>query len=519
MKRTIISTLSGIVILIVMSIMASCSSEENKYVIGVAQCSEDSWREKLNAELQASTYFYDNVELRFANADDDVNLQKRQLLQFADDGVDMIIVAPITSNEITPVVEQVMERGIPVITFDRKIQSDRFTAFIGCDNYQMGYTMGRYVAGEMKGSGNVIEITGMQGSSPMIERHRGFVDAIKQYPDIAIIASAPGNWKEQSGYNAMDSLLRIGVNDFDYVFGHNDRLALGAVKAMKAHKVDRAVKVCGIDALNVPGGGIEQVQKGVFTASYIYPTKGDKLLELAVNILQGKPYSKYTRLQSALVTPENADVIEMQYEEIASRQERLGQLNGMIDKYMVQLSRQRVALVLIGCLLVLAVVVIVSQRRIVRLRESRSTMTDLFSSDISRAAERVENEQIEVSTIVADEMGKTSQYEDASSSFASRLRDVLQTHLTDPQLDVDMIATHMGMSRANLYRKVKSLTGQSAVELIRESRLKRAHTMLMQNDKTVSEIAYAVGFSSPAYFTKCYKEYYGHTPKNSKNQS
>ena len=160
MKRTIISTLSGIVILIVMSIMASCSSEENKYVIGVAQCSEDSWREKLNAELQASTYFYDNVELRFANADDDVNLQKRQLLQFADDGVDMIIVAPITSNEITPVVEQVMERGIPVITFDRKIQSDRFTAFIGCDNYQMGYTMGRYVAGEMKGSGNVIEITG-----------------------------------------------------------------------------------------------------------------------------------------------------------------------------------------------------------------------------------------------------------------------------------------------------------------------------------------------------------------------
>ena len=209
----------------------------------------------------------------------------------------------------------------------------------------------------------------------------------------------------------------------------------------------------------------------------------------------------------------------MQYEEIASRQERLGQLNGMIDKYLVQLSRQRVALVLIGCLLVLAVVVIVSQRRIVRLRESRSTMTDLFSSDISRAAERVENEQIEVSTIVADEMGKTSQYEDASSSFASRLRDVLQTHLSDPQLDVDMIATHMGMSRANLYRKVKSLTGQSAVELIRESRLKRAHTMLMQNDKTVSEIAYAVGFSSPAYFTKCYKEYYGHTPKNSKNQS
>ncbi|MGN0213187.1 MAG: substrate-binding domain-containing protein [Muribaculaceae bacterium] len=514
-KRTAILI---VVVTLLTGMFASCGDDKNKYVIGVAQCSEDSWREKLNAELQAMTYFYDNVELRFANANDDVQLQKQQLMQFADDGVDMIIVAPITSREITPVVEQVMERGIPVITFDRKIDSDRFTAYIGCDNYQMGYTMGRYVAGEMNGSGRVVEITGMQGSSPMIERHRGFVDAIKQYPDISIIATVPGNWKEQSGYHAMDSLLRNGVTEFDYVFGHNDRLALGAIKAMRQNHVNRHVDVCGIDALNVPGGGIEQVQKGVFTASYIYPTKGDELMELAMNILQGKPYRKYTKLQSALVTPENVNVIQMQYDEIASRQQQLKRLNGMIDRYLSQLSLQRVALVLAACLLVLAVVVIVSQWRIARLRQSRSTMSDLYSSDISRAAQ-VEPQEPTAAEASEKQITEAVPPADECDSFAARLRDVLQTHLCDPQLDVDMIAQHLGMSRAGLYRKVKALTGQSAVELIRESRLKRAHSMLTRGNQTVSEIAYAVGFSSPAYFTKCYKDYFGHTPKNIKNQS
>lgn len=500
---------------IIIALATSCSHQK-KYVIGVAQCSEDSWRHKLNAELQAAAYFHPNVELRFANANDDVQLQRRQLLQFARDGVDMIIVAPITSREITPAIEQVMDRGIPVITFDRKTHSNRYTAYIGCDNYQMGYTMGKYVAGEMHQHGKVVEITGMQGSSPMIERHRGFTDAIKQYPDISIIATAPGNWKEQNGYHAMDSLLRSGVREFDYVFAHNDRLALGAIKAMKANGITRQVDVCGIDALNVPGGGIELVKKGTLTASYIYPTKGDKLLELAMNILRGKSYSKHTMLQSELVTPANAQVIQMQYDEIADRQHQLKQLNGKIDNYLSQLSLQRMALVLSAGLLLLAVVVIIFQRRIVHLRKSQSAMSALYSTDISRAAIAAE-EHTEVENRI--HITSPMPLHNESESFATRLREVVQAHLCDSDMDVDMIAQKLGMSRTALYRKVKALTGQSVVELIRESRLKLAHTMLAQGHLSVSEVAYAVGFSSPAYFTKCYKDFFGHTPKNIKNQS
>ena len=189
MKTTNRLSLYIFVVLLTAIAVVSCNSKK-KYVIAVVQCSD--------------------VEVRVSNAKDDVELQKQQLLQFVEEGVDLIIVSPITSDDITLAVEQAMDKGVPVITFDRKIQSDKYTAHIGCDNYQMGYTIGNYVAREMNWSGKVVEITGLQGSSPMIERHSGFVDAISQYPEISIIATVPGDWIEQSGFKARESLLRSG---------------------------------------------------------------------------------------------------------------------------------------------------------------------------------------------------------------------------------------------------------------------------------------------------------------------
>ena len=174
------------------------------------------------------------------------------------------------------------------------------------------------------------------------------------------------------------------------------------------------------------------------------------------------------------------------------------------------------ALVLSAGLLLLAVVVIIFQRRIVHLRKSQSAMSALYSTDISRAAIAAE-EHTEVENRI--HITSPMPLHNESESFATRLREVVQAHLCDSDMDVDMIAQKLGMSRTALYRKVKALTGQSVVELIRESRLKLAHTMLAQGHLSVSEVAYAVGFSSPAYFTKCYKDFFGHTPKNIKNQS
>lgn len=87
----------------------------------------------------------------------------------------------------------------------------------------------------------------------------------------------------------------------------------------------------------------------------------------------------------------------------------------------------------------------------------------------------------------------------------------------NPELNVDMIASQMGLERSQFYRKIKSLTNYAPVELIRRLRLQRGRELLITTEKTISEIAYEIGFSTPAYFTKCYRDAYGETPSQVRN--
>ena len=103
---------------------------------------------------------------------------------------------------------------------------------------------------------------------------------------------------------------------------------------------------------------------------------------------------------------------------------------------------------------------------------------------------------------------------DMNKDFVNKLNTLIDHRLSDTTLNVEDLGREMGMSRVQLYRKLKSLTNYSPNELLRIARLKKAASLLAASDKTVSEIAYEVGFASPSYFTKCYKEYFGETPTN-----
>ena len=98
------------------------------------------------------------------------------------------------------------------------------------------------------------------------------------------------------------------------------------------------------------------------------------------------------------------------------------------------------------------------------------------------------------------------------NDFLSRFRALVREHLGDEKLSVEQLGSDLGLSRVQLYRKVKALTGYSPVELVRITRLKAAEQLLKTTDKTVAEVAYAVGFGTPSYFSKCYKELFGHVP-------
>ena len=736
-----------VILLMAMMILAGCGRQEAKYIIGVSQCSEDIWREKQNAELRMGTYFQDGVELRFASALDSDQRQIEQIDSLVASGIDLLIVAPNQVATISPAIDRAYDQGIPVIVFERKTNSKKYTAFMGADNYEMGRLMGEFIASRLNGRGKVMEIVGLKGSSPAIERDKGFKEAIARHAAIEVVATLQGDWTEDSGYKAVNA-YEGDLSGVDFVFAQNDRMAIGARKALsEKQKVNSETfpRFCGIDGLPGEGGGIQLVRDSILDATYIYPTHGDQLLQLAVDILDGKPYEKEIQLMSALVTRDNARVLLMQNEETIRQSKYLDELHEMADSYLHELDSQRtITLLAIGFIVLLLAVIVsiylyflqrarlhqertkmereqldfytqvshelrtpltliegplaqlaatkevkeagaeasglfailqrntiqltelinkmldVQVRGAVRLPESNAPemvlnappapqpsegggmatvlivddnadiraylrsilqdryqvneavdgqqglslaneiVPDLIVSDVMMpvmnglefcqrikggmatshipvillTARALSKHQIEGYESGADayitkpfsaelllaridnllksrhqlknlfgdrsqetedrskETGDQSQQQgdlqtpDSSSPdsskiasskidpFLVKLRDFIEANMTDSDLSVETIGAELGLSRVQLYRKVKALTGQSPVELLRAARLHKGRQLLETTNKTISEVAYEVGFSAPSYFAKCFKDEFGVSPSD-----
>ena len=357
--------------------LSSCTGKKQKYVIAVSQCSEDIWREKLNKEMEMSTYLYDEgVELRIVSADDDDKLQIRQIEQFITDGVDLLVVAPNQVHTISTVIDKAYDSGIPVILLDRKTDSEKYTAFIGADNVEMGRVLAKFVATALHGKGKVQEIAGLEGSSPAWERHQGFTSMMENYPGIQLMGMKNGDWTQRSGRRLMSDVIEKGTR-VDCVYGQNDRMALGAYEAVKNHGLKDSILYVGVDALPGKDGGIELVQRGVLAASYIYPTRGDLVMQLAMNILEGKPYERENLLSSTLVTKENADVTMLQAEEMRTLGERLAKLNKKVDVYLTLNGYQKLLMISLCALIGLGILfVIFAYRQIVQKRKMEEDATN-----------------------------------------------------------------------------------------------------------------------------------------------
>lgn len=716
------------------TLLCACNSLHTRYVIGVSQCSEDIWRDKQNAELQMGSYFYEGIELKFATAYDSDERQIQQIDSLLSTGIDLLIVAPNQVATISPAIDRAFESGIPVIVFERKTNSKKYTAFMGADNYEMGRQMGAYIATRLQGHGNVMEVMGLKGSSPAIDRHKGFIEALSHYPDINIIATLQGDWTEQTSYSIVKEWYSHHKTvPVDLVFGMNDRSAIGARKALLEEGVTKESLplFCGIDGLPGNNGGIQLVRDSILEASYIYPTHGDRLIQLAVDILDGKPFEKETLLMSALVTHDNANVLLMQSEEVMRQTAYLEQLHEQADSYLQKLDAQRMTTWLSVGMIVLLLLLLISiyyyflQKT--RLSQERTRMEheklDFYTQvshelrtpltliegplaqladtkDIREASPEASgmfnivrrntqqltfliNKMLDVSTssntqsiqepsadtslplqqftvsesdytkglllivddnddirtylrtilekryqlieaangqaglemackevpdlIISDVMmpvmnglefcqrvksdvatshvpvilltaralsqhqvegyesgadayitkpfqpevlmarvdnllrqrqklrklwsGTTHQeaptkpesIEGSSTlnvreeAFIQRFRDVVTKQMSNSDLSVEDIGSELNLSRVQLYRKIKALTGQSPVELTRHIRLKRGRDLLETTDLTISEIAYKVGFTAPSYFTKCFKDEFGILPGELRN--
>lgn len=377
---------------VIVCLLPSCK-QEKKYKIGVSQCSSDDWREKMNEEIMREAMFHDNVEIEIRSAGDSNAKQIEDIRYFADNGFDIIIAAPNEAGPVTPVIDEVMGRGIPVMIFDRSVTGDNFTAFQGADNDSIGFEAGRYILSAAGPRARIIEIFGNPGSTPAVERHQGLIDALG---DVRPIASGVGNWNYNPALHVADSLLKL-YPDADAVFAHNDRMAIAAADA--ARNLGLHPLIVGIDA--APSIGMKAVADGKIDATFVYPTEGYQLIRTALAILEGKPYKKITLLPAvSAVDKSNADILILQNEALNEETSKITDLKSQVDFYWSQHTVQTIFLYIILVILFLLFIFLFLFLRSYwqKQRQQRQLVAQNAELERQRDNEKRLNEEIQAAT-------------------------------------------------------------------------------------------------------------------------
>lgn len=303
--------------------------KEKKYVIGVSQCMlDDAWRQSMVKEMQIEASNYDNLEIIVKDANSDNNTQIQQIKELIKEKVDVLIISPFQSNPITEVAEEAYKAGIPTIITDRKVNTDLYTTFVGADNYTIGYAAGRYAARYLPASASILEIWGLSKSSPAQERHQGFIDALMKRSDLSF-RKVDGEWVYDTAKVRLKQLewpFKV-----DFVYSHNDMMAIAAREYFMEKAPDMADKlpIIGVDA--VAGAGLEAVADGRINASFIYPTGGEQVIRTAMKILKGEPVDKFIPLQTGEIDKVSAQTLLIQSARLLSYQRRIEQQRTNLD--------------------------------------------------------------------------------------------------------------------------------------------------------------------------------------------
>lgn len=336
----------------------SCSHKESEWYIGFSQCANDEWRVKMNRDMLREAMLYDNISLEILTANGDNAQQMDDIRYFIDRGVDLLVVSPNEAVAISPIVEEAYNKGIPVIVVDRNVQTDCYTAFVGANNYQIGEAVGGYVRSLLPRGGNVVEITGLMGSTPAIERHRGFIDGLEGAEHLELLCSEDAMWITDKAYSEMLSILSVH-DDVDVVFAHNDIMAYGAYCAAKSVGREKNIKFVGIDALPGENNGVGLVSRGILDATFMYPSGVSLVLRTASDILEGREFQRETILSTAIIDKTNVKVMEMQGLFIAEQEMKIEQLNARVGAYLDSYSSQRTITYMSMIFIVLVIVMLV----------------------------------------------------------------------------------------------------------------------------------------------------------------
>ncbi|MBR1879036.1 MAG: substrate-binding domain-containing protein [Paludibacteraceae bacterium] len=486
--------LLSFVLLSFVLLFTACTPNKPQYRIGVSQCLDDAWREKMNYEMGRELLLHPEMTLTRRIAYGSNELQCAQIDSFIAERVDLLIVSPNEAEEVKPAVTRAYRAGIPVIVADRRVTGDEWTAFIGGDNYRVGALMAQWIESLQSQSSkplHVLEVAGLPGSTPATLRHKGMMESMAEHGGVQpVVQSVQGAWYKETAYKAVSEFLRTH-EDVDVIVAQNDLMAIGASEAVHANKAyaSKHVPIMGVDGIQL---GLQAIVDGTITCTATYASRGDMVIATAADILHNEPFVRDTVLETTLIDASLAYPMLRQDEAITRDLETLHIIQVQTARQWRQVQIDRIFLisgiVLLFLLFLLAISYIIFAQRRMQNEISKEIIPQL--EDVQSAIQLSQRDML----------------------FAERLKQVVDEHLSDPELTVESLANMLLLSRTQVFRRVKSVTGKGPLDYIREQRLIRAEQLLRTTDMTVQQVALELCFSSPGYFSKCYKEYFGHLP-------
>lgn len=344
-----------LVIIVFILLIISCKPRQHKIIIGFSQCTgEDGWRRNQLAEMYRELAFYSDVKFLYKDARINNKTQIKQINELLKQHINVLIVSPNEAQPLTPVINEVYQKGIPVIVVDRKTTSNQYTTFVGADNYQIGFLAGQYAGRLLNGKGKIVEIQGLPGSTPAIERHSGFINALKSYPDIKIIGEVYTDWTDTSASSQLEKIKPLAQRA-NLVFGQNDVMAHAAYLDYKLWGMASKVRFIGVDASPGPDLGLSWVSEGILTASVLYPTGGKEAIDVAIQAAEGKKMNKSIVLHTLIIDSTNVELMKLQTDKILDQQSDIERQQDLIGKQLKIYKNQKNLLYILLATLILAI--------------------------------------------------------------------------------------------------------------------------------------------------------------------
>ncbi|RXF70555.1 helix-turn-helix domain-containing protein [Arcticibacter tournemirensis] len=354
--RLYAACLPGLMLIVFFISGCKQDSKKAKFTIGFSQCvGSDLWRRTMLEEMKMELSLHPGANFLYEDANGNSARQIQQVRRLLDKGIDLLIISPNEARPLTPVVEQVYNQGIPVIVIDRKTASSLYTSYVGADNYQLGKMAGQYISSEARDRVNLVEIMGLPGSSPAIERDRGLNEAIKANKNIHLKAKVYGNWLKDHAEKQLWQ-IKEQVKDANYIFAQNDVMAAGARAVLNKLNLSASVKVIGVDALPGTGGGLEMVADKTLNASLLYPTGGKEAIVTAFHILNKEPFSRENNMQSLVIDSTNVQLMKLQWNKVNSQRKDIEQQQSLLEEQRAIYNSQQIVLNILVITLVLTIV-------------------------------------------------------------------------------------------------------------------------------------------------------------------